>query len=511
MPNTSYFKKADETDEQYKQRTGFYGPDQAITSDALKPTESLTIPDPVTPKDPSPLATSSIEGLLAAYNAPTKEEEQQGDIISQILNTQDVLGTQATRRKTLEEQAGLPGQRQEVQNIVNQLQGLGKEAMAIPLQIQQEALGRGVTAAGMAPIQSARLRENAIKSLTLAAIGQTLQGNLTLAETNITNALEAEFAPERAKLETLKQIYQFNKDALERIDKKRAENLNILINERERIINAKEAERKLTYDLSLEAARSGAPMSVIEQMRSTTPDRAMGIAAKYLGAEFKQRMEQQAFENGLKTREMQIKEAEYGLNRRLTMLNLAKAGDAAAIKELGYDPNDLPLTPEEVTSFEEQQNLMQRDIDILNNLLLNDAGIEASGGLLRGGVPGAILEAPLGPLGAAYSTAKKQDFLADAGYVIKNITFKKMQELAEQGIKLTPVSERELKAMGDAADALVSAADYDEAGNLRGFRMSEDKMREQFRMILKHYQNAKDDISVNLMLSDEDRKAIIAL
>lgn len=487
-----------------------------ITSKDLEPVDSLTIPDPVTPKDPSPLAQASIESLLTASNAPAPEEQQRGDIISQILQTQNVLSGESGRKKTLEEEAGLPGQEQEVNSVVNQLKGLQRESLAIPLEIQQMAQGRGMTAAGVAPIQAGRLRENAIKTLQLASYGDVLMGRLADARKKVADAIEAEFAPERARLETLKQLYQFNKDALDRVDKKRAENLRILIDERNRILTAKENERTLTYNLSLEAARSGAPQDVIEAMRNTTPDRAMGIAAQYLGADFKRRMEQQAFDNGIKTREMAIKEADAALSRRVSLLALAQGGDKAAISELGYDPNNLPLTPEEVTSYERQQNTMQRDIDILNNLLLNDTGLEAAGGLVQqngffGTTAHTVFEAPLGPLGAAYAASKKQDFLSDAGYVVKNLTFKKMQELADQGIKLTPVSERELKAMGDASDALVSAARYDEGGNLTGFNMSEDKVRQQLKLILTHYQNAKDDITVNLMLSDEDRKQIIGL
>ena len=217
----------------------------AITSEQLTPTESLTLPPQQSTRDFSHVASASIEGLLGAINALTPEEQKGLDFQNQILDLTRSLGGESARKTELETQQGVTQQRTDLQAVIGQLQGLQKEALAIPLQIQQEFAGRGVTTAGVAPIQAGRLRENAIKSLELAAIGQTLQGNLQLAETTIQNALDAEFEPKRLELEIVKQQYLMNKDTLERIDKKRADNLNLLLNERTRILNENKEDKSI--------------------------------------------------------------------------------------------------------------------------------------------------------------------------------------------------------------------------------------------------------------------------
>ena len=273
-----------------------FDPATPLSTTNLTPTQAPVIPPPLTSRDFSSFASASIESLLADFNKPTAEETAGGDLQSRILESLGTIGTERSRQQTLEQEAGLPEQRKELQAVINQLQGLQKEAIAIPLQIQQEFAGRGATRAGVAPIETGRLRENAIKSLSLAAIGQTLQGNISLAQSTIKDALDAEFEPERQKLATLQQLYTFNKDALERKDKKKAEALRIKLTERERILNEQRADKEYSSNLMLEASKFGAPADVLEQMRNSTPDVAIALGAKYFGEDFKRKAEQQAFE-----------------------------------------------------------------------------------------------------------------------------------------------------------------------------------------------------------------------
>ena len=283
---TQFYRRPDESTEQFNARVQTYSPSGAITSEQLAPTESLTLPPPQPTRDYSPLASASIEGLLGAFNTPAPEEQKGLDFQNQILDLTRSLGGETQRKQELEAQQGVTQQRTDLQAIVGQLQGLQKEALAIPLQIQQEFAGRGVTAAGVAPIQTGRLRENAIKSLGLAAIGQTLQGNLQLAESSIESAIEAEYAPKKQELEILKQQYELNRESLERTDKKRADALNILLKERERVINDRREDSKMKLQLTVQAASNSAnpaPLSVLEAARSSeTPLEALSYLSPYL-------------------------------------------------------------------------------------------------------------------------------------------------------------------------------------------------------------------------------------
>lgn len=247
------------------------------------PQTPVVVPQTPTPSTYQSSAQASLEALMGAYNAPTQQETQSTDLQNRILQSLGTLGTQKSRQAELLTQAGLPEQKTQLQGVINQLQGLQKEAAAIPLQLQQDAEGRGVTKGGLAPIETGLLRQNAIKSLGLAAIGQTLQGNIALAESTIQNALDAEFEPERQKLATLQQLYTFNKDALERTDKKKADALNIALNERTRLLGIEEANKKEIYDIGKIANQYGADARTVQKIYAAkTREEAVALAGQYL-------------------------------------------------------------------------------------------------------------------------------------------------------------------------------------------------------------------------------------
>jgi hypothetical protein len=168
----------------------------------------------------------------------------------------DRLGGETARKRQLEGEAGLPGQQKELLSITSQLQTLAKETQAIPLEIQQEAAGMGVTAGGVAPIQADRIRRNAIKSLGLAAVGQTIQGNISLAQAQVQSQIDAEFEPKKNEIAILQKAYDMNKDALERFDRKRADQLNVLIQERNRDLQYKHEDKSTASAMAMAAIQN---------------------------------------------------------------------------------------------------------------------------------------------------------------------------------------------------------------------------------------------------------------
>lgn len=67
-------------------------------------------------------------------------------------------------------------------NISAQLQALNTEAQAIPIQLQQDSVGRGITAEGLKPIQADQLRANALKALPLQAQAAIIQAEVANAQ-----------------------------------------------------------------------------------------------------------------------------------------------------------------------------------------------------------------------------------------------------------------------------------------------------------------------------------------
>lgn len=330
------------------------------------------------------------------------------------------------------------------------------------------------------------------KEADLSVIQLARQGKYDSAKAIADRAVAARLEKQRSELEVLKLNYEDNKDQFTKAEQREFETKQA---DRERALDIQKTNLKQISDLSIDALQNGAPASVAAQMQQATSiPEAIKIGGQYIGL-----LQRQA---AART------SANVDLARRKDLLQLALVGDQAAIKELGYDPKNLPLTAKEITNFEDQKSVFKRDLDIASRALANETGLQNSTGFFKGGVAGAFLETPGGILGAPSGMIKKQDFLNDAQYIIKNLTFNKIKELSDQGIKLTPISEKELKAMADASSVLASSVISDDAGNVVGFRGSEARVREQLKLVTEHYQKAIDDITTQTMLSTEDRDEV---
>lgn len=263
-----------------------------INSQAISATPTMRLGDTPTPIDFSGAITGNLDAFnqyIQSFNQPTQASQQQSTIQDELLRTIQTLGGEVSRTRELEQQAGLPQQQEELQKVINQLQGLSKEAAAIPLQLQQESFARGRTKeGGTVPIQTARLRENAIKALGLSAIGATLQGNIALAQQNIERAIEAEFEPQRTRLQLLQQAYLFNRDILEREDKKAAQRLEISLGERERLLKQQEGDKTKVWGFITEAVQNSVkngfkvPDELIQRAQTLSPMEALQSLAPYL-------------------------------------------------------------------------------------------------------------------------------------------------------------------------------------------------------------------------------------
>ena len=93
------------------------------------------------------------------------------------------------RREREEQEFGVAGAEQTYEDYARQLRDIQREQQAIPLTVQSEFLGRGVTRSGTAPIEAGRLRENAIKALTLSSSLDAAQGLLSSANRKVERAL----------------------------------------------------------------------------------------------------------------------------------------------------------------------------------------------------------------------------------------------------------------------------------------------------------------------------------
>jgi hypothetical protein len=166
-----------------------YNPN-VITSDSLTPQTPITPVQPYIPPVPD------VKGLDATPPAlPTPQDTKASDLATQIQNLNNRLIGRSEFKTQQETAQGIPELQKTQTDLASQLKSIQNEAQAIPLQLQNEAAGRGITAGGLAPLQTARLRTNAIQALGISSLLEASRGNLATAQSLVDRAVAARFDP----------------------------------------------------------------------------------------------------------------------------------------------------------------------------------------------------------------------------------------------------------------------------------------------------------------------------
>ena len=222
------------------------------------------------------------------------------------------------------------------------------------------------------------------------------------------------------------------------------------------------------------------------------------------------------------------------LSARKSLLELAEAGDPDAVTQLGYDPNNLPLTHEEITTNENLYAGVLEDLARVDGMLGSDEAVRGVTGVIRnesalslGGL-GALFdpsggkkltEDPLGALAEKIPVAgnllqginaanQRDELLSNASYIIKNLTFENFAELKERGVNLTPISNAELSQIAQASSVIASMARYDKEGNLTHFVGSENKLRDELTKVRNSYSKVQDELNAQMGLNESELREI---
>lgn len=128
-----------------------------------------------TTQQPSDSLTDMFKSYLGAQEAPPNSASVYSGLESQF--GVDAKQNQANLAAQAEQTA-----LDEFNGYNAQLQGFAAEATAIPIQQQQDATGRGMTAGGLAPHTTAALRNNALRALPVQAAALVSQAKLAAAQ-----------------------------------------------------------------------------------------------------------------------------------------------------------------------------------------------------------------------------------------------------------------------------------------------------------------------------------------
>lgn len=271
-----------------------------ITPGQLAPVAPVkTVPTPVDTTNYAGITGGVADSIINEYNnlnTKLTSQENQDKSGQSII---DLMGTLTGKTADTQEANRLAGVDTETANLnkyAEQLAGLNaqatslnREAQAIPLQVQEQFKNTGATNRGVAPIETGKLRENAIRALSIAqqsdiaaAAATGSQLRLQAAKDKAQQIVDLKYKPLEDALAIKKQQYELNKDLLSSIDKKRTEALNMALKKEEQSIADKKELDKYKSELTITAQSAGAPASLIEAAgKAKTTLEAAQILGKY--------------------------------------------------------------------------------------------------------------------------------------------------------------------------------------------------------------------------------------
>lgn len=219
------------------------------------------------------------EAILKEINKPLPQEKE-------ITETQKRAGELSEEKAKVQETAlptaeefGYTKYTKELQSILPQIASL--KAQYDNAEIAQE--GRKGLAGSIYGRQALIQRQRAIELQGLSAIAQAYQGNIQLATQTAKDMIDMELAPIQTRIDDQKWQIEQVYEQLTSAEQKKADSLNLVLAERERLLE-EEKERKMNIaNVGLVAAQNGADQATIEKiMNATDYMKAIKLASEYL-------------------------------------------------------------------------------------------------------------------------------------------------------------------------------------------------------------------------------------
>lgn len=463
------------------------------------PADGLTTPDPFGLPTPTQDTTDynsiissaigSIPGQQAIVDGNTAKTQSNINTLTG-LQTQD--DNRAADQAAANEAAGVNSEKsnldkynQDLNDINASVAGLANEAKAIPLKVQQNAANTGATDAGVAPIQTGMLRENAIKALTQSSLADIATANINnstirynAAKDKANQAIDLKYDPIEKQIADIKDQLAINKEYItDPAEKKLAASQETALNERARLLAEQKQNEKDVNDVLLTAVTNEAPQSVIDALKGAkTQSEAIKIAGKYGGDFYKtEALKAQIAQTKAQTAKTISDTQSVDAATQQTQVdswvkNIQNSGGKLSIKDVPKNIQSLvniALATGNAENVAVVQGLQQKSNDIAE--LINDPYLAGSVG------PNDFTR--FSPL--SVFTGGKQNFLAGVSQLTNQETLDKLLQLKASGGTLGALNESEGKMLRDAATKINGWAIKDGNGNVTGYNASESDFKQE--------------------------------
>lgn len=528
------------------------GSTPTITASALQPKTAYNFQTPQTTLIPSVSApTKTAEDIVNdMYGTPAKNEGQITDLERSVAELTGQLAQEPSRRAQLEGTPEMESKRQQISSLVARANALSAEAQAIPLQMQQQIQegGANVTKGGIAPIQTAALRNNAIQALSTGALLSAAQGDLTSALDQVDRAVAAEFEPIKAQLAAKRANLEMlmNDPASTREEKRRAAVAEVRLTGLEQEQTRKEEEKKSIYNLASKLAEFGVNSDISTKVQNAKSfEEAFAIASPY--------MQDPEKKISLENAKLDMSLTKARLARENYELSLLKKYDGLTPTQYKAALEDQKKAIEEAKTTEEANRLQGESINekivLLDSLLASSAidsvvgsnvfaraanapsgvlgrfaagavpgaAAGAAGGAFFGGIgaiPGAIGGALTGGTIAAfqgskdYFTGSADKLVGQTEQFISKEFIKSLIDAKARGATFGALTKPEQDALTSAASYIGQRRVYSGEGEdkiVTGYDMSEADFKREIGRIRELSQKAYEKSTGKTFTTDEEQ------
>lgn len=240
-------------------------------------------------------ATDDAKSFAQGQEQPlTALETQQQGLVDKAISAIEKLTGRSLRKQEVTEEQKIPEKLQAITDIDNEIAAMDREYELARRRIQDNADGklRGAVDADLRVLQKDYLERKADKSLIKAAANS----DLTTAYEIIDQKLDLEFGGAEDELKIRKEQLEIMKPLMDKEQAKQAQEFELFLGERERILTQQREDAKLLEQSKAQAiqlaASQNAPSSVLNAIKSATDMAGVWSAAGQYGGDILARQKQ---------------------------------------------------------------------------------------------------------------------------------------------------------------------------------------------------------------------------
>lgn len=314
-------------------------PGKAIPVDQITPQVPLNLPQPQPTMDNglgmvagAKVNVTAAQKYLAEQQALQTPEQKLSDTISSRLN--ELIPQQAGQAQTLADEqakANVPQLQKDIRDLGNQILTRSAEYDKLLVDTENASNLKGSFSAKASQIVRTKAAEIGMLNSRVLA----LQGNLFDAKETAAKATDLKYAPIFEELTIRQQQLAVLQPLLDKQEKNQATALQRQYDEQKQALQDAKEKETLINNVMLHAATTGADNETLSRIQASgSLGEAIKNSGNFLSAEFRQKVQQQQFDNNIKLQELNISRAKVAIEQRKQAMDEAAAqglGNAAEI------------------------------------------------------------------------------------------------------------------------------------------------------------------------------------